>query len=168
MENITKLEKIQRSFTKKIFGLHNVHYWDRLSQLRLFSLQRRRERYMIIYIWKIIHGLVPDVGLTYAPTNDNDGLRLRLPHLNGPAHVRNLMESSLLYHGARLYNLLPKELRSTKNTEGKDISVDSFKHKLDQFLWTIPDEPSPSKPPRSRNAETNSIIHQLAYQTNQN
>ena len=97
--NINKLEKIQRSFTKKIHGLNNIHYWDRLQQLHLFSLQRRRERYMIIYIWEATHGLVPDIGLTYAPTNNNDCIRLRLPKLHGPAQVQRLMENSLLYHG---------------------------------------------------------------------
>ena len=118
---------------------------------------------MIIYIWKIIHGLVPDVGLTYAPTNNNNTIRLHLPQLKGPAHVQNLMENSLLYHGARLYNLLPDKLRRTTHPDNKVIPLDSFKRKLDKFLWRIPDEPGPIKGGRGRSATTNSILHQLAY-----
>ena len=37
--NINTLEVILRSFTKKIDGLHNVPYWDRLRILKLFSLE---------------------------------------------------------------------------------------------------------------------------------
>ena len=74
--NIDKLEKVQRSFTKRIYGLNQMDYWDRLVHLHLFSVQRRRERYMIIYIWKIIHGLVPDIGLNYAPSNNNQVIKL--------------------------------------------------------------------------------------------
>ena len=35
-------------------------YHERLKSLGLYSLQRRRERYCIIYIWKIIEGLAPN------------------------------------------------------------------------------------------------------------
>ena len=32
-----------------------------VAWLTLYSLQRRRERYRIIYIWKIIEGLAPNI-----------------------------------------------------------------------------------------------------------
>ena len=35
-------------------------YHERLKSLGLYSLQRRRERYCIIYVWKIIEGLAPN------------------------------------------------------------------------------------------------------------
>ena len=35
-------------------------YSDRLSLLRLYSLQMRQERYRINYVWKIIEDLVPN------------------------------------------------------------------------------------------------------------
>ena len=85
------------------------------------------------------------------------------PKLKGPAHNQNLMENSLLYHGARLYNLLPDELRSTTSPDNKPVTLDSFKRQLDKFLWRIPDEPGPAKGDRGRPADTNSILHQLAY-----
>ena len=46
------IEKVQHSFTKCITGTHDCSYSDRPSLLRLYSLQRRRERYCIIYVWK--------------------------------------------------------------------------------------------------------------------
>ena len=60
IKHITQLEKIQRSFTKHIIGMNDMPYHERLKSLGLYSLQRRRERYCIIYIWKIIEGLAPN------------------------------------------------------------------------------------------------------------
>ena len=41
--------------------MRDLNYWDRLSRLKLYSLERRRERFIIIYTWKIITGLVPNL-----------------------------------------------------------------------------------------------------------
>ena len=48
-----KLERIQRIFTSKVEGCRELPYWERLKYLRIQSLQRRRERYIIIHTWKI-------------------------------------------------------------------------------------------------------------------
>ena len=60
IKHITQLEKIQQSFTKHIIGMNDMPYHELLKRLGLYSLQRRRERYCIIYIWKIIEGLAPN------------------------------------------------------------------------------------------------------------
>ena len=52
---VRQLEAIQRSFTAKISTLSHKNYWERLKSLGLYSLERRRERYMIIYVFKIIN-----------------------------------------------------------------------------------------------------------------
>ena len=117
---------------------------------------------MILYIWKIIHGLVPDPGLTYAPTNSNNGVMLKPPKIIGPGAVRKLKEHSLLYHGVRLYNCMPSYLHNSYE-EGKDkpISLDTFKHRINKVLELIPDQPFSSK--RQRKATTNSILDQIKY-----
>ena len=61
IRHIIQIEKVQHSFTKCITGMRDCSYSDRLSLLRLYSLQRRRERYCIIYVWKIIEDLVPNL-----------------------------------------------------------------------------------------------------------
>ena len=58
VKHIDLLEKIRRSFTKHITGMQSLEYSERLVSLKLYSLQRRRKRYCIIYVWKIIKGLV--------------------------------------------------------------------------------------------------------------
>ena len=52
-----KLERIQRIFTSKVEGCRELPYWERLKYLRIQSLQRRRERYIIIHTWKILNDL---------------------------------------------------------------------------------------------------------------
>ena len=55
--DIQSIESIQRQFTRRIQGLRNINYWDRLKELKLSSLQRWRERYMIMCMWKILQGI---------------------------------------------------------------------------------------------------------------
>ena len=57
---IDQLEKIQRLFIKHITGFHGLEYSEQLVYLKLNSLQRRRERYCIIYVWTIIEELFPN------------------------------------------------------------------------------------------------------------
>ena len=59
LKHIYLIEKVQRAFTKHISGIRDFSYSKRLETLKLYSLQRRRDRYSIIYVWKIVEGLVP-------------------------------------------------------------------------------------------------------------
>ena len=71
-----------------------------------------------------------------------------------PASVRNARESSLQVRGARLFNIIPRELRDTMTG-----TPDQFKHKLDEWLSTIPDQPT--VPGRNRAAASNSLLDQV-------
>ena len=55
---INTLESIARHFTAQIEGMQSMDYWDRLSALGLYSQERRRERYQMIFLWKVAQGLV--------------------------------------------------------------------------------------------------------------
>ena len=59
--DIYRVEDIQRAFTRKIGGLRGLNYWQRLQSLGLLSLQRRRERYTMILVWKVYHGEMPNI-----------------------------------------------------------------------------------------------------------
>ena len=59
-QDIEKLESVQRTFTSKLNGLQDLNYHERLRALNLYSLQRRRERFCIITIWKIANGFHPN------------------------------------------------------------------------------------------------------------
>ena len=59
--DIQLIEDVQRCFTRKIPIHGRKCYWERLRSLRLYSLERRRERYKIIYVWKMLENLVPNL-----------------------------------------------------------------------------------------------------------
>ena len=69
--DIQKLETVQRSFTRKVLGCSEITYWERLKKLGIMSLQRRRERYCIIHVWKILNEQAPnDVGFQFYTIQD--------------------------------------------------------------------------------------------------
>ena len=49
LKSVYPLEKVQRSFTKHITGMHTMSYEERLKHLNLYSNQRRQDKYIIIY-----------------------------------------------------------------------------------------------------------------------
>ncbi|KAL5248617.1 hypothetical protein ACHWQZ_G017709 [Mnemiopsis leidyi] len=56
ISDIQELESVQKTFISRIAGMREMHYWDCLVHLSLMSLQRRRERFIILHMWKILHG----------------------------------------------------------------------------------------------------------------
>ena len=55
-EEIDKIERIQQNFTSKIRGLEQMDYHERLKKLGLYSLERRREQFLIINAWQKLEG----------------------------------------------------------------------------------------------------------------
>jgi hypothetical protein len=53
---------VQQTFMYRISDMRelNLNYWEKLKHLGLYLLERRRERYIILYIWKMITGLAPN------------------------------------------------------------------------------------------------------------
>nr|ADO22611.1 LIM class homeobox transcription factor Lmx [Mnemiopsis leidyi] len=64
LEDVKTLENVQRFFTRHIAGMEGANYWERLSRLKLQSLQRRRDEY-------VMHGN----GDLVCKTCSDDGLR---------------------------------------------------------------------------------------------
>ena len=142
--DILKLELIQRQFVRKIKLNPNFDYWDRLSALNLYSLERRRERYRIIYTWKIVEGLVPNISIDESrkikayQSSRYGRLCAVLPRVtNCNSKVANEIENSLQVCGPKLFNVLPQYIRNLN-----DCSTEVFKSQLDKFLMTVRDEPN--------------------------
>ena len=163
---ISLLESVQRDFTRKIEGTNEFDYWERLKELSLYSLQRRRERYIIIYVWKIIHGLVPnfegDNKIRVIDTGRH-GLKCIRPELNGGRRTRfgTRKENSLVVFGQKLFNHIPKEIRECHGPP------ETFKKMLDRFLLTVPDQPVIHGGEYPQQATTNSIITQIGLMNRQ-
>ena len=98
---ITKLEGVARSFTARVTGNEHLDYWDRLKKLGMYSQERRRERYQLIFVWKLSQGLVSGYNLPFQ-TNPRRGRLVEVPAMasRSPAPVRKARESSLQVKGA--------------------------------------------------------------------
>ena len=134
--DIQTLESVQRNFTSKIYGYSDYDYWSRLKLLNLHSLQRRRERYIIIQIFKILHNSVPNNINVQFTTSERKGVQATVPPFPKNASAKNitLYENSFAVKGPKLWNLLPVETRDHNKLE-------TFKTSLSKFLDQIPDQP---------------------------
>ncbi|KAK3865432.1 hypothetical protein Pcinc_018201 [Petrolisthes cinctipes] len=109
-----------------------MNYWERLKHLKLFSLQRRRERYQTIYTWRTLEGLVPNIGIQLGPNQT----RGRTCYIEGPKtnflRMKTLRANTFSKTGHKLFNSLPLYLRNMSA-----CSVDVFKRHFDNFLQKI-------------------------------
>ena len=136
-EEIDKIERIQRNFTSKIKGLEEKNYHERLRILKLYSLERRRERFLIINAWQQIEGKKENV---LKLETGKVGRRRCLKSSIIPTIIndkyRTIIQNSTARQMERLFNALPYELQNITNVE-----TDTFKKHLDDWLRTIPDTP---------------------------
>ena len=154
--DIQKIEMVQRSFLRKIKGTQNLTYWEQLQKMRLYSQQRRRERYLITYVWKILEKQVPNPAphLIKSHSNPRLGRRCDIPPMTTrQGHFHQLREGSIFVHGQRLFNVIPKHIRNMAKCK-----VDKFKGALDKWLEGVPDEPQIQGYTQCRRAPTNSLI----------
>ena len=142
--DLRKIEGIQATFTHRLECAINEegqrrNYWERLKYLKLYSIERRFERYTVIYVWKIKQGLVHNPGIHFKNQDSRKGLMCKIPKCTS-----TLRRSSFLVNGPRLFNSLPKEIREFQFdylvTESQAIT--NFKRTLDEYLTRIPDEPN--------------------------
>ena len=136
IKEINDLEQIQRKFTHKIDGLREENYWKRLEMLKIFSLQRRRERKNIIYVWKIKNSMVRnDIELKFEMNSRRSkyaAILKPMPKIKGK--ILTAFEQTFIIRCAKLWNKLPTELMLEEHYK-------SFLYKLDKWLELFPDEP---------------------------
>ena len=155
VEDIKAIENIQRTFTSRISEVSDLHYWDRLQALNLLSLQRRRERYCIIQVFKILHDLTPnDLNLQFYQ-HQRRGTCCKLPPLvkNAKLKFQKQFDDSFSVLAPKLWNLVPKSIRDKK-------SLESFKTSLSKYIMMFPDHP-----PVPGISSQNSLLHLMAGYT---
>ena len=106
------------------------------QSIRLYSLQRRREKYCIILIWKIIESKAQNLSdPILCNFSDRRGRSCVISHVN-TGRQGTLAYNSFRWRAIRLFNSLPKSICDTTN-----YSVCSFKQRLDRYLNSIPNLP---------------------------
>ena len=110
-KSINRIESVQRHFLSKVSPLEGLDYWEKLKKMKLYSQERRRERYMVLFIWKISQGMVHGYDMQLTSARGRRG-RIALPHnivASSPSLVKKARECSLGVKGARIFNLLPQK-----------------------------------------------------------
>jgi len=123
---IDKLEKVQRRFTKKLYGMSNLSYNERLVSLKLDSLYNRRVKQDLIMCYKIINGLIcldfSDF-FTTSPSDRTRGHNFKLGIQNCRLDTRKFCFARRVCH---VWNKLPHDVVNS-------CSISSFKRKLAAF-----------------------------------
>ena len=106
LKHIYLIEKVQRAFTKHISGIRDFSYSKRLETLKLYSLQRRRDRYSIIYVWKIVEGLVPHLSdpITCSLSDRRGRTCINVYHA-GVGRLGTLKYNGFRYRSIRMFNM---------------------------------------------------------------
>ena len=134
--DIQAIESIQRCYTRKINGMSGFNYWERLKCLKLMSLQRRRERYIILQVWKILNNISPnDINIKFRPAR-RLGVQALVPSLISTSSATNqsIYDRSFAVVGPRLWNVLPRSLTTLS-------SAAQFKSSLTGWIRGLMDEP---------------------------
>ena len=147
-ELIQMLELIQWSFLRKF--ANRSDYWDCLQNMKIYSLEKWRERYRIIYVCKILKGLVPNInGKVKATQSDRRGRCCSIPSINNTGKLDTFYRSNVAVHGAKLLNAMPKHIRDATNNPIK---------KLKKIAWLPPcTSAGPTPPPRLHVKKANHI-----------
>ena len=86
--------------------MFDLSYEARLRQLNLYSLQMRRDRYQIIYIWKIIESKVANLEPPIQTTRSSRLGRFCVKKTVPRGHAGTLMYNSFRWNAIRLFNSL--------------------------------------------------------------
>ena len=131
-KDIDKLERVQRKVTKMIPRVRNKPYEERLKELNLFSLSKRRIRGDLIEVFKIFKG--------FDNINVNDYLtvdRSNLTRNNGYKIIGKRFTSNEAKHFffnrvVNIWNGLPRSAVDSR-------TVATFKNRLDKYLQSNPE-----------------------------
>ena len=100
------------------------------------SLQRRRERFIILQVYKVFHCLSPnDLQLEFIDSARR-GPCCKIPPLSktSTAKSQSIFDKSFRINSAKLWNKIPKEIRVKP-------SFGSFKSALTKYLLRLQDHP---------------------------
>ena len=93
---------------------------------------------MIIYVWKILNGVVPNIAEGDRGLEETFSLRggkkCKIPSVynRAPAYVQTIKYNSFAVYAPKLFNCIPREVRELAG------DCDVFKRQLDLFLCKIP------------------------------
>ena len=132
-KDMKKLKKIQRRVTRMIPRLRNKAYEERLEELNLFSLTKRRMGGDLIEVFKIFEGysnlnVNKYFNIDNSNTTRNNGCKII--HKRFKSHEAKYFFCNRVVN---IWNKLPSEIVNSS-------SIPSFKNKIDKYLKANPQQ----------------------------
>ena len=119
--------------------MEDIDYAQCLSKLHMTSIQRRHERYKLLYTYKLKEGLVPNISKTNGlEFTSHIRLWCKCTFWTYPLGPKAIWarDDSFALTACRLWNSLPKHIG---DISGEDVP--HLKRKLDRFLHYYPGIP---------------------------
>ena len=123
--------------------------------MRPSSIQRRHERYKILYIYKIKECLVPNLP-AHPLKQESFALQFRYNTRTGTANTTR--KSSFALTASKLWNCLPVCISNIST-----LPLHIFKRKFDKFLEIFPDEPRYNASSQYYDSNTGSNSNSIIY-----
>ena len=130
-KDIEKLEKIQRRLTKMIPRLRNKSYEERLKELNLFSLEKRRVRGDLIMLFKIFNGFANMNIQKYVSVDQSNVTRSNGFKIVGKRFVTNEAKHFFFNRIVNIWNGLPSNVVNSG-------TIETFKVRLDKYFESNP------------------------------
>ena len=127
--DVELLERIQCRTTKIIKGLEHLSYEERLSELGLFSLEKRRIREDLINLYKYLRGPYKDDGSKLFSVVRSDIKRCNGYKLNHRRFHRHMTKNFFMVRVTEHWNRLPREV--------VESPLEIFKTCLDAMLCNM-------------------------------
>ena len=131
---IETIEKVQRTFKKRLPGLSNMSYEDRLKTLQMQTLEHRRLQYDLHTCFNIVHNnicLQPQNFFTFSPNTNTRGHQFRFIV---PIAKTNTKKRFFSCRVVQPWNSLPSNLVSNPNPTNFKRGLRSID--LNKFLTT--------------------------------
>ena len=130
-KDIDKLERVQRRITKIIPRLRNKSYDERLEELNLFSLSKRRLRGDLIEVFKIFKGFDNINVNDYFTLDRSNVTRNNGCKIVGKRFKTNEAKHFFFNRVVNIWNSLPAHVVNS-------CTIETFKNRLDKHLEINP------------------------------
>lgn len=128
VKDINKLESVQRRATKLVPSLRGKSYQERLKELNLFSLKKRRLRGQLIECFKTLKGFNNvDATKVFSLATDNNNTRGNGMKLTGRRVNLDVTKNFFTLNIVDEWNSLPRNVVDS-------TTINTFKNRLDQHL----------------------------------